>query len=239
MINKFNFEGKIVLVTGGSRGIGSAIVNAFVNNGAKVVSTSRNPKSSEEKKRVTNVAWDISEVEMIPERLKEIKEQLGGLDIVINNAGVLSLPKDYSGNNFLEDNWDYVIDINLKAAYFLCRKSADLLAESNGGIIVNIASDAGFRPAGCAYGLSKMGVVGFTAGLSKSYAQKGVRINAVAPGPVSTTMMGCEDGHIQEAANLPLGRYSTPEDIADVTLLLASDAARAVHGQALVVNSSN
>lgn len=238
MSTKFDFNGKKVLVTGGSRGIGLAIAKNFLSSGAQVAVTARDLSSMETAEGLKALEWDISKVGQIAERLSETRDILGGLDIVVNNAGVLSLPKDDSNPNYDEDNWDYVLDINLKASFFLCQKAAEMMAELGSGVIVNIASDAGYMPSTNPYLVSKRGVVGFTKGLSKSFAKKNVRINAIAPGPVSTRMMGCEDGEIHEAQQLPLGRYSTPDEIADATLLIASDAARAIHGQTIVVNSA-
>ena len=233
------FRGKKALVTGGTRGIGKAIALALAAAGAKVVATARKPESPAMEGGVMTMAWDVAEVGKTRERLERARELLGGLDLVVNNAGVLHLPDGAPGRGKPEAEWDYVLGVNLKAACFLCREAAELMATTGGGVIVNVASDAGFWASADPYALSKRGVVGFTGGLAKAYARRGVRINAVAPGPVSTSMLGCGDGQFKEAAALPLGRYATPEEIADVALFLASDAARAVHGQTLVANSAN
>jgi 3-oxoacyl-[acyl-carrier protein] reductase len=131
------------------------------------------------------------------------------------------------------------MDINLKGLYFICQGAAQRMQEQGSGAIINIASDAGLRGAANVYGISKWGVIGFTKGLAKQLRQHGVRVNAIAPGPVATGMIGWEPGKSMEAASLPLKRYSLPEEVAGVAVFLASEDSNAVVGEAVVVNSSN
>jgi NAD(P)-dependent dehydrogenase (short-subunit alcohol dehydrogenase family) len=180
----------------------------------------------------------VSDVPRIEPCLADVCTALGGLDIAVNNAGVVRLPKDHP-NPTPEAAWDYIIDINLKALFFMCEAQAKRMKEQKRGVIVNLASDAGFRAAPNAYGISKWGVVGYTQGLAKQMAPNGVRVNAVAPGPVATDMMGCADGRTKDWPAGPLGRYALPEEIASVVVFLASTESRAVFGQSIVVNSAN
>jgi NAD(P)-dependent dehydrogenase (short-subunit alcohol dehydrogenase family) len=239
-------NGKKVLLTGASKGIGRAIALLFAEEGADLALTARNPEALNEVADAVRargrtaypLVWDVSDLGQVDARLAEAKTALGGLDIVVNNAGVVRLPKDHPDPT-PEATWDYLIDINLKGLYFLCQGAAKLMQEQKSGVIINLASDAGMRGAPNAYGISKWGVVGFTRGLAKQLAPHGIRINGIAPGPVATEMMNWHPGESMESPGLPLGRYALPEEIAGVALFLASDDSRAVFGETIVVNSAN
>ncbi|MEW6358427.1 MAG: SDR family oxidoreductase [Planctomycetota bacterium] len=239
-------KGKKALVTGASRGIGKAIALAFADEGADVAITARNVNSLKETadeitakgRRAYPMAWDVREISKVDERLAEVNKNLGGLDIVVNNAGVLKLPKDHP-NPTPEAEWDYVMDINLKALYFICQGAAKIMKEQKSGAIINIASDAGLRHAPNVYGISKWGVVGFTRGLGKQLAPEGVRVNCICPGPVTTEMVGWHPGKPADSPSLPLKRLSFPEEIAGVAVFLASKDSNAVVGDAILINSHN
>ncbi len=239
-------DGRKVLITGASRGIGRAIANLFAREGAQMVLTARGETSLQDVsedladtgRKVVVLAWDLTDFPAIPSQLSRARDALGGLDILINNAGVVRLPEDHPDPS-PENAWDYIMDANLKGLYFLSEAAGEMMKDSGGGVIVNLASDAGLRAAPNAYCISKWGVVGYTQGLAKHLAKDKVRVNAVAPGPVATRMMGCSDGEPKDAPNLPLGRFSLPEEVADVAMFLASDASRALFGETIVVNSGN
>ena len=239
-------EGKKALVTGASRGIGRAIALAFAGEGADVAITARSIASLQgtaeeirsKKRHAYAMAWDVSDISQADARLAEAKETLGGFDILVNNAGVLRLPRDCADPT-PEALWDYTMDINLKGLFFLCQSAAAFMVEQKSGIIINIASDAGMRGAPNAYGISKWGVIGFTKGLAQQLAPDGIRVNAIAPGPVATEMMAWHPGQSMEAPELPLERYALPEEVAGVALFLASDDARAVFGHTIVINTAN
>jgi NAD(P)-dependent dehydrogenase (short-subunit alcohol dehydrogenase family) len=239
-------ENKKALVTGASKGIGKAIALAYADEGADVAITARRAESLNETvseiesrgRRACSLAWDLRDVSQVDNRLAEVKEGLGGLDIVVNNAGVIRGNED----NPLPDQeslWDYIMDINLKAVYFVCRGAAKLMKEQESGIIINLASDSGMRAAASPYGISKWGVIGLTRGLAKELAPQGIRVNAIAPGPVATEMMNWHPGESMESPSLPLGRYSLPEEVAGVAVFLASDDSAAVVGDSVLLNSSN
>ena len=238
--------GKKALVTGGSRGIGRAIALAFAGEGADVAITARQVESLQDTaaaiaakgRRGYPMRWDVREVGQADERLAEAKEHLGGLDIVVNNAGVLQEDQDHPVPS-PEARWDYIMNTNLKGLFFLCQAAAELMKAQESGIIINLASDAGMRAAPHPYGISKWGVIGLTRGLAQELAPHHIRVNAIAPGPTATAMMNWHPGQSMEAPNLPLGRYSLPEEVADVALFLATDDAAGVIGQTIVVNSSN
>jgi 3-oxoacyl-[acyl-carrier protein] reductase len=189
-------------------------------------------------RRACPLAWDVADVSLAETRLAEAAELLGGLDILVNNAGVIRGDAAHPTPT-PEALWDYTMDVNLKGLYFLCQAAAARMKAQGSGIIVNLASDAGMRAAPNPYGISKWGVIGLTKGLAKQLAPFGVRVNAIAPGPVATQMMNWHPGEPIDAPNLPLGRYALPDEIAGVALFLASDDAAAVIGQTIVVNSAN
>lgn len=241
-------EGKRALVTGASRGIGRAIALAFADEGADLAITAA--RSLEALEDVANevrargrlclpIAWDVSDAAPVRARLQEVAVALGGLDIVVNNAGVVRLPADADAEPGSEAEWDYVMDTNLKSVWFITEEASRMMAAAGGGAIINIASDYAFRGADSIYGVSKWGVAGLTRGLGRKWAPKGVRINAIGPGPVATTMIGWQDGDPLEHEGLPLGRLTLPEEVASVAVFLASPAASAVIGECIVLNSAN
>ncbi len=235
---------KKALITGASMGIGRAVALAFAREGADVVVTARHAdklgpvaKDIRAMGRTAHVMeWDVSKVEQATDRVDEVCSCLGGLDVVVNNAGVLR--RDGSGfPDLTPEEWDYVMGVNLGGLYFVCQAAVKTM-ENSGGAIINIASDAGLRGGVHPYGISKWGVVGLTKGMAKR-CSPGIRVNAIAPGPVATRMMGWEEGDSLENDRLPLGRMSRPEEIASAAVFLASDEARAVYGEVLVVNSAS
>ncbi len=236
--------GKTALVTGASLGIGRAIALACADAGADVAVTGRSAdrlrpvaeRIRARGRRAHAMEWDVSDVAAAPDRLEETKDVLGGLDVVVNNAGVLR--RDGSGfPDLTPEEWDYVMGVNLRGLYFVCQAADKAMRETGGGVIINIASDAGLRGEVHPYGISKWGVVGLTKGLGKRCADHGVRVNAIAPGPVATRMMGWAEGDSLEREGLPLGRLSRPEQIADVAVFLASEESAAMFGEVVVVNS--
>jgi 3-oxoacyl-[acyl-carrier protein] reductase len=238
-----SLDGRRALITGASRGIGRAIALRFAEEGANLVLTdldaaSVEPVCAEARERGSKavpMSWDVTDYDATATRLAAASEALGGLDVVVNNAGVVRLPESHPDQS-RESWWDFIMNANLKGLWFVAEAAGNLLAKA-GGVIVNIASDAGLRGVWDPYGLSKWGVVGYTRGLARRLADKGVRVNAVAPGPVATQMMNCDDDVPKENPEQPLGRYSYANEVADVVLFLATDQSRAVFGQIVGVNT--
>ena len=235
-------SGKKALVTGCSRGIGKAIAIAYAREGADVAVTGRSyetlkPVLDEIKptgRDAVAFEWDVSNVREVDEWIARIAGELGGLDIVVNNAGVISREKFLQ---VTEEGWDMVMDINLKGLYFVNQAAANYMIKGNvPGRIINIASDAGLRPAPVPYGISKWGVTGLTRGYARMLTQHGILVNAIAPGPVATGMMGWKQGDPLERQNFPLGRLARPEEIADAAVFFASDEASRITGAVLTVN---
>ena len=239
-------EGRRAVVTGASRGIGEAIAVEFAREGADVAITARTAGALDETRAEIEglgrachaMAWDVTESSTARERLKEAREALGGLDIVVNNAGVHHLPKEMDGRPGSEEEWDYVIDTNLKAVWFITEEAARAMIRE-GGAVVNIGSDYAFRGGNTIYGVSKWGVRGLTRGLAQKWAARNVRINGIGPGPVATEMSNWQEGDPLERESLPLGRLTLPEEVARVAVFLASDDAAAVIGETIVLNSAN
>lgn len=239
----------VALVTGGNSGIGKATSLAFARIGAKVVIAARRIKESEEiVDNIRNeggeaifVRTDVSIAEEVKQLIQTIVETYGRLDWACNNAGV-----EGSKSTIIEcseENWDQVIDINLKGVWLCMRYEISQMLKQGGGVIVNISSIAGFLGiAGFGpYSASKHGVIGLTKTAAREYSKYGIRINAVCPGSIYTQMIERMDGGPIDSSSYritrtAMGRLGSPEEIASVVLWLCSDAASYVTGHSLVAD---
>jgi 3-oxoacyl-[acyl-carrier protein] reductase len=238
-------SGKIALVTGGTRGIGRAIVEAFLREGASVFFSGR----TDESVRAT-AAWlppntaaeavpaDLSDAEA-PERLVAgCKARFGGLDILVNNAGVISRAGEWE---LTPDEWDRVHDVNLRAVFFLSRAAAAVMRERGGGSIVNVSSIAGQHGgiAGSpAYASSKAAVIGLTRSLARRFAAHRVRVNCIAPADIETDMTANWPQALRQRLidMTPLARFGDPDEVSGAALYFASDESAFVTGQTLSIN---
>lgn len=238
-----------VLITGGSSGIGFAIAKAYVMAGANVVIMGRDRKKLEdacnnivietgEKKKIHYVVGDIKDIANIEVLLNSVESFLGenGIDLLINNAGIL-------GNTSMEcseEEFDDVFDTNLKSVFFLTRKVCDRMISNNiQGNILNIASSSSLRPAANPYTLSKWGVRAFTLGMAKKMIKYGIVVNGIAPGPTATPMMKKNEKDNIALPNNPSKRYGTPEEIANMSVVLASDMGRLVVGDIIYMTGGS
>ncbi len=236
------FAGKVVIVTGSSRGIGKATALAFAREGAKVVITSRNKRDCEQTAReVENAggkcivsACDVSKEKDVNNLVKQTLKAFGKIDIVVNNAGVFAMKPI---EKMTLDEWEEIIHINLRGPFLVCRATVPHLKK--GAAIVNVASVLGVvgEPTGTAYCASKGGLITFTKALALELAPRNIRVNAIGPGPIKTQMLANveKDPKLKKAFLewVPLGRFGEPEEIAKAILFLASDDASYVTGHCL------
>ncbi|KKT29394.1 MAG: hypothetical protein UW15_C0012G0010 [Parcubacteria group bacterium GW2011_GWC1_44_10] len=233
-------QGKIVLVTGASRGIGRAIARAFVAAGASVILNYREREAEmgrvidelkKRNKQVVAIRADISNSKDVVKMFGDIKKQFGRIDVLINNAGIR---QDSLIVNTAEKDWDNILNVNLKGT-FLCLKEAAKLMLASGGRIVNIVSVVGTHGnAGqAAYSASKAVIIGLTKSAAKELGPVGITVNAIAPGLIDTDMVAdlTTEQRAKLIKNTPLGRAGTPDEIASAVVFLASDAASYINGQ--------
>jgi 3-oxoacyl-[acyl-carrier protein] reductase len=241
----FDFSGKIVLVTGSSRGIGAAILTAFVKAGATGVLHYWNDPTGTNKKdaealaaslgpKVTPVSADIRDAGDVQNMMAAVQGTFGGFDVLVNNAGIL---KDRTIKKMTVDDWQSVIDTNLTGVFHGCKFGGEVLRE--GGRIVNIASVAGLVgfPGQANYAAAKAGVIGMTRSLAKEFARRKITVNAVAPGIVETSMMADikEEMRAEYVKQIPMGRFAQPADVAHAVLFLAAAESDYITGQILPV----
>src|SRR5499433_1962510 len=243
--------GKVVLVTGAQRGIGRAIAIRFAEAGADVALNYLDDKAAAESaakeitalgQQATTIGADIAKPEEARRLVADAERALGPVDVLVNNAAIFPRAPFLE---LTENAWDAVLDTNLKATFVCAQEAARrMVAAGRPGVIVNISSGAPYRGSmrATAYMASKLGIVGLTRGMARELAPHGIRVNAVAPGITNTAMPRL--GNSEEAlaalgrAN-PSGRLAEPDDIADVVVFLATDAARWVVGQLIHVNGGD
>ncbi|XZL29196.1 3-oxoacyl-[acyl-carrier-protein] reductase [Clostridium perfringens] len=237
---------KVAIVTGGTRGIGRAIALKLADKGANIVINYRNSdKEAEELKaileekgvKVLTLKCDISNFEDSKNLMNKCKEVFGKIDILVNNAGVT---KDNLIMRMKEEDFDNVIDVNLKGTFNCAKHASAIMLKQRFGKIINMTSVVGI--AGNAgqvnYAASKAGVIGLTKSLAKELGSRGITVNAVAPGFINTDMTASLSEKVKEEAskNIPLKRLGDPEDVANLVGFLASDAANYITGQVINVD---
>ena len=241
-----NFAGKRVVITGAGRGIGLAIAKAFAREGAKVALISRNPTSCGAAAKEINAEFpdsarfyplDVADYDAVQEVAQTIVADFGGLDILVNNAGVT---RDGLLMRMKSEDWDAVLDTNLKGAFNLVKALQRPLMKGTDPRIINISSVIGLiGNAGQAnYAASKAGLIGFTKSVARELAGRKLTCNAIAPGFISTDMTDGLSDDLKQGiiAKVPLADFGAVEDIANATLFLASPEARYITGQVLAVD---
>lgn len=239
-------KGKTAVVTGSGRGLGKAIALKLAGMGANIVlndipSSEALEATAEEFRalgfKVAVTKGDVRREEDVKDMVRVAVETFGSLDILVNNAGIT---KDKPMAMMSEEDWDSVLDINLKGA-FLCTKTAGkVMIKQRGGKIINIASVAGVmgNPGQANYSASKAGLIGLTKSTAKELAGRNIACNAVAPGVIQSKMTEVLPDKVKEAylSSIPLGRFGTPEDVANVVGFLASDDSNYVTGQVIHID---
>ena len=237
------FEGKAALVTGAAGGIGAAIVRLLGAEGARVAAADRDTGGIAAE---AHLPGDLLDPAYADGLARAARDALGGLDIVVNNAGVITRGPVTDST---DADWTLSLGVNVEAPFRICRAAIPLMAEAGGGAIVNVSSCWGVRPGPnhAVYCMTKAAVASLTQCMAIDHAAQGIRINAVCPNEVNTPMLrtgfairGLDpDTAVAELGKtVPLGRIAQPEDIADVILFLASDAARYVCGALVEVNGA-
>ncbi len=238
------FEGRTAVITGSSRGIGKAITEKLGKLGANVVLNGTTDKVLETAKeleamgiKVAAVVGDIRNTEDVKTLINTAVDTFGGIDILINNAGIT---KDKPMAMMSEDDWDSVLDINLKGAFLCTKTAAKLMLKKRYGRIVNISSVAGNygNPGQANYSASKAGLIGLTKTTAKEFAPRGIVCNAVCPGAIVSDMTEILPDDLKKKfiEKIALGRFGTPEEVANVVAFLASEEAGYVTGQVIDID---
>jgi len=243
ILDSFSLKGKVAIVTGSNTGLGQGISKAYVEAGAKVVGVSRRPSTETAEmlgSSFYNVIADLSSAEVIPEILEKTLAKFGRVDILVNNAGII---KRQDSLEFSEENWDSVIQVNLKTVFFLTQAVAkQFVKQGTGGKIINIASmlsyQGGIRVP--SYTASKSAIRGITMTLANEWAKYNINVNGIAPGYMATNNTEAlrQDGERSAdiLARIPVGRWGTPEDLEGAAVFLASAASDYVNGFTLAVD---
>ena len=243
ILDKFSLKGKVAIVTGSNTGLGQGICKAYVEAGAKVVGVSRRPSDETAAicgKNFYNVIADLSTVDVIPTVVDETLRKFGRIDILVNNAGII---KRQDSIEFSEEEWDSVLNVNLKTVFFLTQAVAkQFLKQNSGGKIINIASmlsyQGGIRVP--SYTASKSAIKGVTMTLANEWAKYGINVNGIAPGYMATNntqnLRQDEERSADILARIPAGRWGTPEDLQGAAVFLASSASDYVNGFTLAVD---
>jgi 3-oxoacyl-[acyl-carrier protein] reductase len=238
---KIDLNGKVALVTGSTRGIGKSIAESLIGCGARVAIVGRDKAKAQEIsdsiKGAGGFSCDIADPASVEALVGEVEKALGQIDILVNNAG---LTKDNILFRLKNEDWDAVLDANLRGAFVAIRAASRGMIKRRWGRIVNIASVVGIvgNKGQANYAASKAGLIGLSKSVAKELASRNVLVNVVAPGFIETDMTAAmtPEARATLSQQIPLERLGTPGDIAGVVAFLASDAANYITGQVLVVD---
>lgn len=242
-------EGKVAVVTGGTRGIGFEIVKKFLEAGAKVALFGSRQETVDKalsklnaeggSEIVTGLCPDLGNYAEVENAIKSVKDTFGAIDILVNNAGISARESIYEYN---PEEFDKIMTLNVNAVFHCIRASVPFMKEQGGGSIINMSSMVSIygQPAGCGYPASKFAVNGLTKSLARELGKDQIRVNAVAPGVTRTDMVAAlpEEMVKRISSTIPLGRVGEPEEIANATLFLASELASYVTGTILSVDGA-
>lgn len=242
-------EGKVAVVTGGTRGIGLAIVKAFLEEGAAVALFGSRPETVEKalaglkaenaNANVIGLSPDLSDYKQIEAAMQEVKAKFGKIDILANNAGVSARESIY---DYAAEDFDKVINLNVNSVFYCTKAVAPMMKEQGGGAIINTSSMVSIygQAAGCSYPASKFAVNGLTKSLARELGKDNIRVNAVLPGVTRTDMVAALPPEMvaRISATIPLGRVGEPEEVANAFVFLASDKASYTTGATLTVDGA-
>ncbi|WP_225034139.1 2-dehydro-3-deoxy-D-gluconate 5-dehydrogenase KduD [Paraburkholderia sp. XV] len=245
-LRPFDLSGKVALVTGSNTGLGAGMARALAAAGCDIVGVSRSDDSDTAQqvkalgRRYVGVSADLSDIAPVDDIVRAALEACGRIDVLVNNAGII---RRADALTFSEDDWDAVMNVNLKSAFFLAQAVARHYVErEQRGKIINVASmlsfQGGIRVA--SYTSSKSGMLGLTRLLANEWAARGINVNAIAPGYMATANTAAlrddEQRNSEIVARIPAGRWGTPDDLAGPVVFLASPASDYVHGHTLAVD---
>lgn len=246
MLDMFNLEGKVAIVTGCNTGLGQGMALALANAGANIVGVNRDDPTetieltAKTGRQFHSVEADMSNIDSTHLVIEEAVKTFGKVDILVNNAGII---RRNDALEFTEKDWDDVMDVNIKAVFFMAQAFAkQVIKQGTSGNIINIASMLSFQggirvPS---YTASKSGVMGITRLMANEWAQHGINVNAIAPGYMATNntqaLRADEDRSSEILGRIPAGRWGKPDDMAGPIVFLASEASRYVQGYTIAVD---
>ena len=245
MLDIFSLKGKVALFTGGNRGLGKAMAIGLAKAGADIALVGRQPAPAVlDEIRALGVraefyVHDLADLDGIPALVAKVEADFGHIDILVNNAGVQIRHKS---EDFPRKDWNYVLDVNLNAVFFLCQEAGKRMLAQGKGKIINIASMVTFQGGITvpAYAAAKGGLAQFSKTLSNEWAARGVNVNCIAPGYMDTEMNSAlkadPERSAQIMARIPAGRWGKPEDMVGAVVYLASSASDYVNGTVLTVD---
>jgi 3-oxoacyl-[acyl-carrier protein] reductase len=234
-----DFNGKVVLITGGSRGIGKSIAESFSEAGATVIVTYKNAidESYFDLKSIKHFKCDVADGKSVQEMIDTIIKEHSKIDVLVNNAGIT---KDGLLMRMSEEDWEAVIDTNLKGVFNMTKAVTRGMMSKRYGKVVNITSISGVmgNPGQTNYSASKAGVIGFTKAVAKELASRNINVNAVAPGFIETEMTDKLSEEVRQnyLNSIPLKRFGSGTDIANLVMFLASDDAGYITGQTIIAD---
>ena len=245
-LSNFSLEGKLALVTGGSRGLGQAMAVALARAGADIISIQRKNECAETKRRVE--AWgrkcypyglDLATLNSAEELAETLENTYGPVDILVNNAGI---QRRHPCTEFPIEDWDLMLQVHLRATFLMCQAFGKRMIARGGGKIINVASLLAFSGGYTipAYAAAKGGIAQLTKALANEWAEKNVNVNAIAPGYFDTDMnTALQQNPVRNSQildRIPAKRYGDPDEIGGMTVFLASPAASCVHGSVMIVD---
>jgi len=236
-----DLKNKKIIITGGSRGIGLAVLEAFYKYDAEILTIGSNSNNLENLKnkfpKIKTELLNLKNLNDLIQQFPKFIDKLGGIDILINNAGIT---KDNLTLRMKEDEWRDVIDVNLSSVFYTCQAAIKAMIKNKTGSIVNITSVVGHTGniGQANYTASKAGVIAMTKSLAKEYAKKNIRVNCVSPGFIATDMTKNlkEEYKNELLKNIPINRLGAGEDIANAVTFLSSDASSYITGETIHVN---